>query len=102
MMITVKLTANGGYICCDGNIPGGLNPDQFYKLFSARIIRAKLQGLTELGFTDEEVERAVNRNNVMVDTALTYEHDNNATFDEMMGHPLQQLEDLTPPQIPGW
>ena len=58
-MITVKISPVGGYIVGDGNIPSGLDPDQFMKLFMARIIRARAQGLKELEFTDEEIEAVI-------------------------------------------
>lgn len=55
-MITVKITNSGGYICGDGQLPPGLNPDTFLKAFMNRIIDAKMQGLAELGIEDEEIQ----------------------------------------------
>lgn len=60
-MIKVKITPMGGYVCGDGNIPSGLDPDTFMKMFGARIMRAQAEGLTELGFEDIEVTEMLNQ-----------------------------------------
>jgi hypothetical protein len=117
-MITVKITPSGGYICGDGPIPGNLNPDEFYKLFSARIIAAKARGLTELGIEDEEVQRlvdvAVLLNNQQVDEAPIQRFEENIEpnnlLDQVEGlyeHQRQQIRDMNARgegqmQIPGW
>jgi hypothetical protein len=72
-MTYVKITPVGGYMYGDGPIPGGLDPDTFYKAFSGKIIEAMGRGLTEIGFTDEEVAAQVLKQqtsvNLMIDEA---------------------------------
>jgi len=54
-MITVKITNVGGYVYGDGQLPPGFDANAFMKAFMGRIITARAQGLTEIGFTDQEV-----------------------------------------------
>jgi hypothetical protein len=53
-MIKVKLGKNGGYVVGDGPCP--FNPDEFMHAFMDKIMEAKRAGLTEIGFTDEDVD----------------------------------------------
>jgi acetyl-CoA carboxylase carboxyltransferase component len=58
-MIKVKITKQGGYVVGDGKCP--LDPDEFYAMFAHRILAAQAEGLTEIGFTDEEVAKAAQK-----------------------------------------
>ena len=97
-MITVRIGSNGGYIVGDGPIPGGLNPDQFYKMFMAKIMAAKMAGLVELGITQQEIDAAIAEEQAKFDQAETCRYRNNTRvdriFDEMMGNPVQQIEQI--------
>jgi hypothetical protein len=79
-MIKVKLTDLGGYVIGDGDCP--FNPDDFIKAFGKKIMAAKMQGMSEVGFSDEEIAAAIARTNAEIDK----------TFDDA---PVLELPDGT-------
>jgi hypothetical protein len=83
-MIRIKLTSSGGYVLGDGDCP--FDPDQFMKLFAHKVIAAKMQGLSEIGFTDEEIELAIAAEDAQFGIEL-----DNAT--------VHVVEDTTPMQL---
>jgi hypothetical protein len=89
-MIRVKITPMGGYICGDGDIPNGLNPDQFMKLFMGKIMAAKMQGLTELGIEQYEIDDMIARTQFEIDNMFDqtpeYLMERDASTEEIMNH----------------
>jgi hypothetical protein len=53
-MIKIKFGEQGGYVVGDGPCP--FDADEFMAAFMGKIVEAKRAGLTEIGFTDEEVD----------------------------------------------
>lgn len=54
-MIKIKITDVGCYVIGDGPVPSGLDPDEFMKLFTRKILDTKAQGITELILNDENI-----------------------------------------------
>jgi hypothetical protein len=81
--LRIKITPHGGYVLGDGKCP--FDPDDFLIAFGNKIIEAQKAGLTEIGFTDEEVENICAANKVqfrqeVLDTpvqSITYRNQQN-------------------------
>jgi hypothetical protein len=53
-VIKIKITGTGGYLLGDGECT--FDPDKFLLFFMHKIMQAKMQGLTELGIPQEEID----------------------------------------------
>jgi hypothetical protein len=85
-MIKVKITESGGYVVGDGPCP--FNPDEFLVAFSAKIMEARLQGMTDLEIDPEvlrEFKKDVKRElKAQVKAAPVLEFDDNISSRKLL------------------
>jgi hypothetical protein len=97
-MIKVKICGSCGYVTGDGDIPGGLSPDEFMELMMNRIYEAKVNGLSELELENEKIEAIADMFNKNKERALN--EFNNTRMLEYGDNDFESAEELVNAAIP--